>query len=129
MMAVVKMKDFCRFTSDESRTSRKGCSHQSRFFGPVGGMEATHELDRASFCPDGNKTAGGKNRKATTAGRNTVAKCSPMEKSTLQRGPIPQELFSRLTNAVLGEDFRDRYDLVKQVREGAGGQPCPSHSN
>jgi len=53
--------------------------------------------------------------KATTAGRNTVAKCSPKVESTLPRRPILQEYSTRFTIAVIGKDFRDGSNPVKQV--------------
>lgn len=79
-------------------------------FRPLTGEGAHPKLVRGRlflYLSGREQDTSGIGQKATTGGRNTVAKCSPKERSTLPRRPKLQKYLSRLTSAVLCEDFRD----------------------
>lgn len=74
------------------------------FYSPSGGASSRQTRKGLLFlypCVEGKINTSAQDFKATTGGRNKVAKCSPKEKSTLPRRPILQEYFSRLTHAVI----------------------------
>lgn len=80
------------------------------FKSPSGGASARQTRKGLLFlypCVDGIINASAQVLKPATGGRNTAGKCSPKERSTLPRRPKLQKYLSRLTSAVLCEDFRD----------------------
>ena len=89
-----------------------------RDFLPLSGACVHHKLLRGLLFV-GNKTAGKAKLKATTAGRNTVAKCSPMERSTLQRGPTSPRVILQTDDRGDTSGLSRRCQSSQASREGA----------
>lgn len=99
------------------------------FFKPSRGLLPVHEP--RGFCfMGGINYAGIRQQKARTRGRSILAKCSPKERDTLPRGPIPQKQFSRPTNAVitLGLSIDAQYATQWKNKGRSRHLVCPSHS-
>lgn len=76
-----------------------------RYLEPLSGTVSSNGLTYLVrvpyFLSGGLKTLGAEDRMSETRGRNISDECSLKERSTLPRGPKPQEYLSRPTDAVL----------------------------